>query len=298
MSGSTFNIVKANGSVIPGAGNVLYDEREKDDVRADDGAMHHTSAAVIRTAPIAQFSTVAVRSLFTALGTGDEVPFVLLDGTNGIELLGAQVAATPGLAGGSVHARRQFVNGILLLDKLSWRSSGLFEAQATAYARSTAGGTDPIVRTATTAPTIPLNTERLGLVSLAIGGSNVGKLLSIDLDVQHQVENNDEGQGCYDASLPHPVALKMPGAGGATMVKATIDTLDLTSSFANGNLVLNAGVLNHLGVGMGATGIIATINGGFVRSRSITGPGGAAARRLEVFGIYDGTNKPLTIATF
>lgn len=295
---STFSIVKINGNALPGTVNGTYDERESDDLRDDDGQLHVTSAAVKRAAPMAAWSTVCLRSLFVLLGTGDETPFVALDGVNGLDMLGAESDTAPGLASGSVHARRRFLNGLVMLDKISYRPDSIAEASCSAYAKAAAGGTDPVTRTATTAPTIPLNTERLVLIAATINGANALRMLqSLDIDFAHQVENNDPGQGCYDGGLPFPVVLKQPGAGGAISVRFSIETQDVTTSFANGTAVFTFGVLNHQGIGVGSQRAIVTLNTCQVRSRRITGPKGAASQLIEGIATFDGTNRPCTLST-
>ncbi|MCX7032435.1 MAG: hypothetical protein NT046_00460, partial [Arenimonas sp.] len=164
--------------------------------------------------------------------------------------------------------------------------------------QAAAGATDPVTRTDTTAPTIPLNTERLVLVAATINGTScLRKLQSLDIDIVHQVENNDPTQSCYDGGLPFPVVLKQPGAGGATSVKFSIETQDLTTSFANGAAVFTFAVLNHQGVGVSAQQAIVTLNTCMVRSRMINGPKGAASRRIEGIATFDGTNRPITLST-
>jgi len=295
---STFSIVKINGTALPGTVNGTFDERENDNLREDDGQLHVTSAAVQRCAPMASWTTVALRSLFTVLGTGDEVPFAVLDGVNGLDMLGAEGDTAPGLLAGTTHARRRFVSGLVMLDKISWRSGGLAEASCSAFAQAAAGGTDPVTRALTTAPTIPLNTERLVLSGATINGAHaLRKLQSLDVDLAHQVENNDPSQSCYDGGLPFPVVLKQPGAGGAITVSASLVTQDLTTTFANGTVVFTFAVLNHQGVGVSGSQAIVTLNTCLVRSRAIDGPNGAASRRIDCVATFDGTNRPCTLST-
>jgi hypothetical protein len=294
---STFNVIKINGTALPGYVDGVFDERETDDVRTDDGALHPTSATVRRAAPKAEFGTVCVRTLFGVLSTGDEVPFAALDGTNGVEMIGAEGDTAPGLASGSVHARRKFLNGLLMLDGISWRQDSLAIARCSVFAKAAAGGTDPVTRTAVAAPTIPVNTERLVLIAATINGVNaLPKLQSADLTIDHKVENNDPSQSCYDGGLPWPVALAMPGAAGAAVSKLVLETQDLTTAFANGTVVLTFGVLNAASLGVSANTAIVTLNNCFVRSRLINGPAGAATRRLEIQPVFDGTNRPCTLS--
>lgn len=292
-----FNQVTVNGTVIPGQVSGTFDRRESEDVQGNDGSLHQTSAAVMRTAPRAEFQTVALRTMFTLLGTGDEIPFVALNGTTGIKMIGNKIdSAGPGPASGSVHAQRAFVSGLLALDSVSWSPGSVATATASAYATSSAGGTDPVVSTNVAAGTVSTNTERLVLSAATINGTAVPQIASVSVSIAHQIDNADPGT-CYNLGLPYPIICKEPGAGGATEVVATIETADLTTAFANGAVVLTFAKLNHNGVGTSADTATVTLNACLVREQSISGSSGSpAGRRLTCRATFDGTNKPITLA--
>lgn len=293
-----FNQVTVNGTVIPGQVSGSFDRREREDTRADDGQLHQTSSAVMRAAPRAEFQTVALKTLFTLLGTGDEIPFVALNGTTGIKMIGNKIAATgPGPAASTVHAQRAFLAGLLVLDGISWSPGGVASASASAYATTSAGGTDPVVSTNVAAGTPAVNVERHVLSVCTINGTAVPQVSSLSIQITHQIDNSDDST-CYDLGLPYPVICKEPGAGGATEVIATIETADLTTAFANGAFVATFAILNHNGVGTSAATATVTMNTCLVREQSISGSSGQpAGRRITCRATFDGTNKPITLAT-
>lgn len=296
-----FNVVKLNGSVLTGIEAPTYDRREERLKAGNDGALHTTTATVIRAAPRAGFATVAVRALLVLLGTGDEVPYVALNGTTGLELIGAQRGTDGvGYAAGTVHPSRLGASGAVFLSGLSWRPRAPMSATVDAFWISAAGGTDPITVSAGVAlPTLGLNQEQLGLSSLLIGATDLtNKCAAIDVAIDHRAENNVDPT-CFNAGLPFPVQLAGIGVNGHSDVTVTIDTEDLTTAITNGAVVITGKVYNHLGVGFGATGITVTINGVLAREEAIPGENGATAkRRLVITGTFDGTNKPITVATF
>ncbi len=297
-SAFAFNIVKVAGSVLVGVSSPNFDRREVQRVSATDGVVHQTGATVRRTAPMASWSSRAVRTIFTLLGTGDEVPFVALDGTNGVELFGGKInTAAPGYAGSTVHARRKFAAGDLYLKKVSWRSNDGASAELEAFALASAGGTDPVDDSNAALPTLPVNTEQMDLSSITIGGGALGDVTSLDLDITHQGENNDE-EMCYSSGLPHPVLTKKAGVGGAAEILLTIETNDLTASISNGTVVITLAAANNLGVGLSANQAIMTLNNPLIREQSIPGSDGSPGkRRILVRATFDGTNKPLVITT-
>ena len=78
----------------------------------------------------------------------------------------------------------------------------------------------------------------------------------------------------------------------------TVETLDLTSSISNGTVIWTLAVLNNLGVGLGSNTAIITLNNPTIRETVIRGEDGSAGKRqITCRALFDGTNKPLTIAT-
>lgn len=292
MTAFAFNLVKLNNAYLTGIRQPDFQVREKQAVADGDGSIWQTSAPVIRAAPMARFGTVAVKALFTLFTSSTRPPYVALDGTNGVELIGAKInTAGPGYLGTSTHASRKGARGLLMFSGLSWKPGDVAEATAEVFFYSAAGGTDSIVSASVAAPTIPVNTEQLVLSS--VSGIPSSKILSWDLAIAHQVENNDEGI-CYDAGLPYPVTLKQPGVGGAVEWMLTVETTDLTTALSNGTVTSVFGVLNHNGVGLAAGTATVVLNNPQIREESIGSK--PASRKLTIRGTWDGTNYPGTIA--
>jgi len=293
MTAFAFNLVKLNNSYLTGIRQPDLQLREKQMPSETDGSIWQTSAPVIRAAPMCKFGTVAVKALLVLLGTSRQPPHVALDGTNGVELIGAKInSAGPGYDATSVHASRKGLRGLLMLSGLSWRPGDVAEATAEVFFFSAAGGTDSLTASTVATPTIPVNTEQLVLSS--VSGIPSSRITAWDLVITHQVENNDEAI-CYNAGLPYPVALKQPGVGGAVEWMLTVETTDLTTAITNGTVASVFGVLNHNGVGMSSGTATVTINSPQIREESITGK--PASRKIMIRGTWDGTNFPGTIAT-
>lgn len=296
MTAFAFNAVRLNssGSLLGGIEAPNLDYRETSLARGDDGQIHQTTVAISRAAPMASFTTVAARALAVILGTGDEVPHVALDGSNGIELFGLRLNASgPGYASGSVHAKRQMTAGGLYLSGLSWSPADVLRASADVFGTSSNGTTSPVTPSTVAAPTLPLNTEQLVLESLTVGGEAVTRARSYDVAIDHKAENNVEDI-CYSTGLPFPMILAQPGVNGPSEITCDIDTLDLTTSFpGSGAIVATFKVLNHLGVGLGSDALVATLNTSQIREATI----GGNVRRLSCRATFDGSNRPFTLAT-
>jgi hypothetical protein len=300
MPAFAFNLVRLNNAstMLGGISSPNLDRRENEVALSNDGTLHQTGAAVIRSAPMVSFTSVAVRALFIALGTGDEIPFVALDGTNGIELFGAAInTAGPGYLGSSVHAKRQMLNGGMFLRRVSWSPGDIARAEVDVYGLSSNGTTNPVTASTAALPTIPTNTEQLVLASVVLNALSLTNVSSFDCSITHQGENNDEDI-CFSTGLPYPILMKQAGVGGATEVTITIETLDLTSSWTNGTVVATFKPLLNRGVGLDTTTAVITLNTPTIRETIIRGEDGRAAKRqLVCRGLFDGTNKPLTITT-
>lgn len=304
-SSFAFNLVRLNSAVATacmlGIRNPDYQRRDVRAPRADDGTLHQTTTAVRRTAPMARFGTVAVRTLAGVLSGSSELPMVALDGSNGLEMIGGKInSAGPGYLATSTHARRVAITGQLYLAGLNWRINDVLEAACEAFFYAAAGGTDPVTAGVVALPTPALNTEQLVLTALTIGGTAFGDgCVSAGFSIAHQCENNDE-EICYNAGLPHPVALKQAGVGGASEIVGSFETVDLSTAVpASGTVVATFTLLAPLGVGIGSTGITVTLNTCLLREEEIPGQNGQAAKRkISAYPTFNGTNRPITVVQF
>ncbi len=295
-SAFAFNVVEMNGTALTGIRSPNFQRRENYSPVGTDGTLHQTSNAIIRTAPMVSFQTIAVRALITALNGSTDLYMKLLNGSTGMRLIGLQTAtATTGYLSTASHASRLGPNGQVYLAGLSWTPGNVLVADVDAYFLSTDGTTDPITVGSTTAlPTLSVNTEQLVMSSLVIGGLTITNCSNWTLSIAHQCENNDEAI-CYSTGLPHPVLLRQAGVGGQTEIAMTCDTLDLNGSVTtSGTGVAVFKTVNPVGVGVSSNTTTVTVNGGLIREGEISGqPGG---RRITVRGTYNGSNLPLVIA--
>lgn len=296
-----FNVVRFNNTLVAGVQAPTFERREEFLEAGNDAQMHLTTSVVSRAAPKASWSMLAIRALATLLGTGDEVPYVAMDGTNGLELIGAKRNTDGvGYLTGTVHPRRRGVAGILALAGVSWARRQAAVARVDAYWQAVAGGaTDPITADLTTLPTLSLNTEQLGLTSFLVGATDLTvKIASFDIAVDHRVENNVDPTS-FTAAQPFPTQVVGPGVNGRSRVAVTFETEELDTAVANGAIVIQLKVYTHLGVGFGATGVTLTLNSPIVREVALAGEDGSTGkRRFQAIGTFDGTNRPLTIVTF
>lgn len=295
-----FHLVRVNGAtLLPGCSSPSAEQRETQKPIQTDGSLHQTSSAVIRRAPKISFSTIAARAAFLLLGTGDEVPYLALDGTNGIEAVGAALnTAGPGYLGTSSHASRKMPSGALVLSGLSWTPGEVVRVSLEAFGISANGTTAAMANATIALPALVNNTEQMVVSSVSLPSLSLTRVSSVDLSVTHQVENNDE-EICYSLGLPEPVALKQPGVGGQTEIMLTIETLDLTGSpAASGTVTIVCTQVNHLGIGLDTETATVVLNNAIIREEIVRGEDGRAAkRRFTCRGTFDGTNRPLTIAT-
>jgi hypothetical protein len=238
-----------------------------------------------------------MRSLFSVLN-GSALPFVALNGSTGLVMYGGQLLTTgPGYQGNGNHLSLTALNGQVFLSSVTWSPGSVAKATADCYFRSTAGGTDPVTAASNAnLPTLSVNTEQLVLSALTLGGSSVTRVANLSININHQCENNDEAI-CYNTGLPHPILLKEAGVGGQTEISATVETLDLTTSFSAGSLVATFTALSNTGVGLASNTATITLSNCVVRTRDIPGQqGGPGVRAMDIRATYDGITQPVTVA--
>jgi hypothetical protein len=295
MTAFAFNLVRLNNTLLSGVRQPDFQRREKYAPLETDGTLYQTSRPVIRAAPMAGFTTVAFRALVQSLTATSGIPYTLLDGTNGLELIGAKINPTsPGYDSTvSVHARRQHLNGLLMLKGISWRPGDVAEASVEAFFTSAAGGTDPTVGTSITLPAIPTGTEQLVLSGITMPGGTISatRVTGFDLSINHQVENNDDAI-CFNTGLPFPILLKQPGVGGTAEIGLSLEVLDLTGTLANGAVSAVFTRLAHNGVGLTTGTVTIALANCQIREAGIGSKPGA--RKLDIFPTFDGTTAAFT----
>jgi hypothetical protein len=298
MTAFAFNLVRLNqaATLLGGVRSPSFDRRDEFSPVATDGTLHQTSNAIIRSMPKISFSTIAVRALFASL-TATELPFLALDGANGIEVFAAKInAAGPGYAGGSVHAKKQMISGQINLTGVKWSPGNVVEATAEVFGIAATGSTDPVTTNAAVAlPTLSANTEQLVLSSLVLGGATMTKITDLDISIGHQTENNDQ-EICFNTGLPFPIMLKQAGVGGQTEITATVETTDFAAApTATGTLVATFTAVSPLGIGLGSPTATIILAGCIIREES-NAAGGPGKRRYTIRATFDGATRPVTVA--
>jgi len=295
-----FEMVRVNGAtLLPGCSAPTAEQRELRRPIGSDGTLHQTGNGVIRRAPKISFQTIAVIAAFDLLGTGDEIPYLALDGSNGIEAIGAKINPdAPGYLGTSTHASRKMVSGALVLSGLSWSPGDVARVTLEAFGISANGSTAAMAEASIASPTLATNTEQLVVSAITLAGVSITKAASVELSINHQVENNDE-ELCYSLGLVEPTMLKQPGVGGQTEISLVVETLDLTTALtANGTCTITLTKINHLGTGYDTETALITLNNCLITEETVRGEGGRAGkRRITCTPTFDGTNRPLTITT-
>jgi len=297
---NNFNVVRVNNVLQGGVLSPLFDRREDREQFGHDAQRQLTIARVRRSAPKAAWQTMAVKTLFTLIGTGaKDVPYLVLDGTNGVELIGAKRSSDGvGYATGGVHVRRRGLAGILVLTGLSWSKGQPLMASVDVFWTAAAGTTDPVsAPDLISLPTLAVNTEMLGLTTLLNGSGNfLNTVDSFELSIDHKIENNAEPT-CFHADQPYPVLTVGPGNNGPAVITARFTTEDLETAIDTDGTIQAVWTLQaNQGIGYGS-GTAAIALRGLMRETTIPGADGGSARRVvECTGIFDGTTLPLTIS--
>jgi hypothetical protein len=289
MTTFNFNLVQINGTSLTGVRSSGLDRRESQAVAATDGTLHQTSAPILRTAPRAGFSTLAVRALIGILTNGN-VPYLALNGSTGWRGIALKIGTTPAYDAGTAHIARTMASGMVLLDGITWSPGQPAEAAVSVFGLSADGTTDPVASATIALPTLPTAQEQCVLTTLTVNGQAITRVQSLSISIGHQVENSADL--CYLNGLPYPTQLQQPGVGGATEITCQIDTRDFAVAVANGTVVATFAVLNHNGVGTSASVATITLAATVARETQLD----RETRRIEIRATWNGTTNPISVA--
>jgi len=294
MSGHAFQNVTLNGASLGGIADLTLDARETLLTEGESGQIYETIATVIQSAPKATF---ACKSLGTLIGlmTGGSIPYVAI---TGLVLVAPRLAAAAVGYQAAVGASWTFAlpatyKPLLLPERIGWQIGGVAEITVGAYALSVDGSTAPLaVANNASVPAVGTLGERYVLTAATQNGVAITGVQSVDLTIDHKVENNQPH--CYDAGLPHPVLLSQPGVGGPASMSCRLRSSDVGQVLAAGNLVLTFTKLSKIGVGITTGTVTVTLRAGNARTEQVSGVPGMVD--FLVHGTFDGANAPLTLA--
>ncbi len=282
--------VKLNGTAYAGVRGTQFDRARQVYSDGSDGTVHETHHAVIQAKPTAEFTSVAMKTLLTALGTSGstEFPLVALNGSTGAVMYGAKAASNaPGYSASAVHVSKTGLNGVVVMESVRWSLGQPAEMGCRILFKSTDGTTDPIT---TALPTQSTNTEAFSLTALTLNGSTVDTVASCEITVDHKFEQS------FSTGLPYPLDVFGAGPNGRASIRLTAEIMDLAASEGSGAV---SAVFTSLANGgtLGANTVTFTFNGAWTLEESISGGnGGPMAHRMIVRPYYNGSTKPLTWA--
>jgi len=293
MTAHAIQAVDFNSTEIQGKVDASLDPRLVEDPSEVSGRLHQTGHHYLQSAPMASGTTRDLQGMATLCSGNADVPYVELTDFN---LFGALASETdPGYASGVSHPKWNGTAGGLAWTRLTWSPRQKVVVGWDAFFTAAAGGTYPLTGPTNAAlPTQSPWNASYTLQSVTLGGAAIKHFKSIDVTIDHGIENNVPGT-CYDAGLPHPIKLAMPGAHGPIRIEYRLEAQDITLAPSNGDLVMTFAELTEGGF-VGADTVVVSINAtvdpklGLQQSQGDPNTVTVIGRGLD-----DGSTKPITV---
>lgn len=264
------------------------------DVNTDqtDGVVFETMQHILQVKPGCELTTLNLKVALGLMGTSGTAPFPLLtlDGTNGLQMVGAEAVTGGGYSGSSVHQARTALLGVLYLASVRWSPNQRAEFQLKGLFFSADGTTDPVVPSAVALPAQPTPNNGFALFSLTINGATVVSVNSVELTFDPKFDYE------YSTGLPMPVGIFGAGARGPLSVRLKADLGDAAVADGTGSVVL---VFKQYvnGGGFGTASVTFTLHGNFSFEDQLGGSAGSPmSKSMTVIPTWDGTTNPVTWA--
>lgn len=294
MSRFAIQCVELNGTQMPGTVGQQINRGRRIESDGSDGTVHQTLHHIMQTEPMAELSSLALKSWITALtGASAKVPMVALNGSTGLSMYAAKsAAAAPGYAGGTTHLRRRAANGLVFAEGIRWAQGQYASLNLRALFRSTAGGTDPFgADTLVALPTQPVPTEKFVLSALVLNALSFPDVTDLEIAIDPKFAHD------YDSGLPYPVDIVGAGARGhlEVVLRATVGAIDAAEGTGSVSAVFTKVAQ---GATLGAETVTLTLNSPWTieETRSDT-QGQYCTRQLVARTRFDGTNEVLAWGT-
>lgn len=284
--------IRLNNVLYPGITGYGVDPGDQIEAQGSDGTLHHTAHHRLATKPMADLTTLGIKTILAALNGSTEIPMLALDGTNGLEMFFAQAASSgPGYTAGSTHSRRQALRGLIYVSGVKWSKGGRAEMSLRALFKSSDGTTSTITASTTVAlPTSPTSDAAFGLESLSIGGTSCPEVDDVELAIDPKFDHE------YSFGLPEPTDILGAGLKGQVDVVLTATVGNVASGTGTGATSFVLRRFAH-GGGWNSDTCTFTLNGVWsIESAVDARVGSDATHRLTVRTRHDGTNRPLTWA--
>lgn len=298
MSVYALNPLSINGTALAAITEVRYDRRLDIVALGSDGTAHTTYRGIRKCRPLVEFTTLHAKELAALVVGSTDCPMVALNGTTGLNFVGAKMSTTaPGYNASAVHQSYVAARGQVFLNSLRWQANGNLECGCQAFLISADGTTDPVVEASNAAlPTQGLASGPFVLYSLTLGGTALTEVASVDLQIDHRAENNIDDQ-CFSCGLPYPTAVAQAGPNGPIDMTLTVEIPDLGSTVSTAAVSVVFKRVTQGGV-IGTDSVTLALAACMIQAeeRRLT-QGNAAMRRYVCRPRYDNSTKPLTITT-
>jgi hypothetical protein len=283
--------VSFNGTEFTGATGESIDRGRNVVSQQSDGAVFETTQFVEQIEAKCDFNTWALSTILAALGTSgvSQIPFVTLDGTDGLVMQGALAAANaPAFAGGSVHMARTALNGALWLSSVRWSLKQKAEMNIKGMFVGTGDGTtDPVTPSTVALPTQLVPNNGWTLSSLILNGVNVITCNSVELSINPKFEYE------YSLGLPVPISLSGAGPRGPIEIRLVADVGDVLIADGVGTVSL-VFTQYAIGGGLAAHTVTFTLRGNYSFENSVGAQASSPySKRMTVIPTLVSTNFPL-----
>jgi hypothetical protein len=285
--------IRLNNVLYPGVTGYGIDPGDQVEAQASDGTVHNTAHHLLGAQPMADLSSLSIKSMMSALNGSLDLPLLQLDGTNGLEMFFAKGASNgPGYTAGTTHSRRQALRGSIYVSSIRWSRGSRAEMSLRAMFFSGDGNAASISSSSTVAlPTLPVSDAAFGLESLTIAGTACPEVDDLELTIDPKFAHE------FSYGLPYPTNLKGAGVTGQVDVTLSATVGNIESGVGTGSTSFVLKRFTH-GGGFGTDSVTCTLNGAWsLESAADARVGGDATHRLTVRTRYDGTNRPLTWVT-
>lgn len=286
--------ITINASTLRGIQDTTLDYRLERSAEGSSGSTQNTAQHFLRAAPVITGRTRDLQTIATLTSGNSDCPLVKV--TTLLFALGEMDPDGDGWELGNTHPRYSLTAdcyGYLLVGDIEW-SGEKASVGFTIYFISDDGVNDPFTLADGAIPTRSTFQASYTLVSLTVAGSALTYYDGYRLNIDHKAENNVQ-DACFSGGQVYPEQMIFAGPNGPVDASLEIDTLDVTQAPANGDVVATFNVMTSGGFYDDDT-VVVTFNGEIEPKIGAGGSAGSKAiKGLRCFGIYDGSNYPVTI---
>ncbi|HYG69179.1 MAG TPA: hypothetical protein VD838_16025 [Anaeromyxobacteraceae bacterium] len=281
--------ISLNGTLRAGVRGYQLDRGLEIESDGSDGVVYETAHHLIAAKPMADITSLSLKTMLSALNDSTDLPLESLDGASGLVMYGQKAASNaPGFASGSVHLTRTGLRGLIYMAGLRWSRGSKAEMALRAMFKAASGETDPITAGSGALPTQPTPDLGFALSSLTLAGDTIDTVNSFEIGIDPKFEFE------YSTGLPYPTDITGAGANGKLAITGRADLGDCDLGDGEGSCVA---VFKRyaIGGGFGSDTVTLTLNAAWSTEEGIGGENGSPmGRNLFIRTRHDGSTKPFT----